>query len=1054
MKTLPRILRSVAAAALVFATAALAPAQVTTGSITGTVTDESGGVLPGATVTAIHTETGTSSSAVTDVDGRFAIVNLRAGGPYTITVAMSGFRDDKRAGVSVPLGSAFNVAFRLKLQTLSETVEVVGERSIIAPTSTGPASNVGQEAIEALPTISRGLEDFARLSPYFVSAGGGDGAGANALSVAGRNSKYNNVQIDGAVNNDLFGLADSGTPGGQTETQPISLDAVQEIQLVVSPYDVRQGGFSGGGLNAITKSGTNSFRGTAYTFYRNRDTAGPGPCPANANATCLPDDQRRLSEFSDATYGFSVGGPIQKNKIFFFVNADIARKEQPTGFSADGSSGTNWLTAGNSAIRTAELARVLAAAQTRYGYNPGGTSEFTRGINSNKFIGKIDVNLNDRHRLTVRHNFIDADNDIGFPSNAQYRFPDAFYEIRDKTNSTVAQLNSTIWGGFNEFRVAYTTVRDQRDGATSFPATRVDLSDGSSVLFGRETFSTANELDQDIIELTNDFTLVRGRHTWTFGTHNEFFQFRNLFIRDNFGSYRFTSVANFESGLAQQYDYSFSATSDPKQAAEFKVNQIGLYAGDVYRVRPNVTLTYGIRADLPLFPTKPSANSAAQAAFGYATNVVPSPAMISPRLGFNWDIGGAGTQQVRGGVGIFAGRTPYVWLSNQYGNTGVDFTRIGAGFNAANRIPFVADVTAQAKVVTGAAAGSFTNEVDFVDPDFQYPQNAKVNLAYDRELGFQDLVLTLEGAYSKNLKDINYSNLNFVPSGASRPAPDSRPLFTRRITTFSDIILLSNTSKGYQYNVNAKLDRPFRNGWSASLSYAYGDSYSVNDGTSSQAASNWGNAYTRGNPNDVEVMRSRFASGHRIQFSYLREMKLAENLTFQFGAYYDGASGRPYHFTVPSDWNGDGRTTNDLLFVPSSADQVTIINGTWDQLNAYIEGDPALRKYRGQIMEKHAAWGPWTNGLDLSGTFGFRVGSRRVEVRADVQNFLNLLNKDWGARDYATFGDLAPIPVTFNATTGKPQYNLATISSATYIKYDRDSIRSRWIAQFSARVRF
>lgn len=1028
--------------------------QVTTGAISGVVTDESGGVLPGATVSATHTETGTTQTAVTDLDGRFSILNARAGGPYTVTVTMSGFKEAKKQGVNVPLGSTANVPFKLALQSLTENVEVVAERSIISATSTGPASNVGQEQIDALPTIGRGLEDFARLSPYFVSAGGGDGAGASALSVAGRNSKYNNVQIDGAVNNDLFGLADSGTPGGQTESQPISLDAVQELQLVVSPYDVRQGGFAGGGLNAVTKSGTNKFKGTAYYFFRNRDTAGPGPCPANPNVVCLADSARKLSQFSDTNWGASIGGPIKQNKAFFFLNADVVRREQPTGYSANGTSGTNWLTAGNTAVRTAEVARILAAAQSRYGYNPGTQDEFARGINSNKIIGKIDVNLNPKHRLTVRHNFIDADNDIGTITNNQYRFPDAIYEIRDKTNSTVAQLNSTIGGGVNEFRLAFTTVRDQRDGGTRFPAMRVDLSDGvSSVIFGRETFSTANALDQDIVEITNDFTLPRGRHTWTFGTHNELFQFRNLFIRDNFGSYRFSNVANFEAGLAQQYDYSFSATSDPQQAAKFKVNQIGLYAGDVFRLNSRLTLTYGVRIDLPMFPNKPSANAAAKAAFGYATDVVPSPAMPSPRIGFNYDIGGASQQQLRGGVGLFAGRTPYVWLSNQYGNTGVDFTRIGAGLNANNRIPFVANVDAQPKVVTGATAGAFTNEVDFVDHDFQYPQNVKANIGYDRNLGWQGVVATVEFAYSKNLKDIAYSNLNFAPT-SSRPAPDSRPVFSRVNPSFSDIVLLSNTNKGYQYNVNAKLDRPFRSGWAASLSYAYGDSYSVNDGTSSQAASNWGNAYTRGNPNNIEMMRSRFASGHRIQASFQRDFNLGKDLNFQLGAYYDGSSGRPYHFTIPSDWNGDGRTTNDLLFVPSSADQITIINGTWEQLNAYIEADPTLRKYRGQIMEKHAAWGPWTNALDLSGTLGFKVQGRKLEVRADVQNFLNMLNKEWGVYEYASFGDLAPIPVTLNTTTGKPQYNLANITNANYIKYDRDNIRSRWIAKFSARVRF
>jgi hypothetical protein len=1050
MKNILRNWRRVALAmALLLSINGLAAAQVTTGAITGAVVDESGGVLPGATVTAVHEETGSRSTAVTDTDGRYSILNVRSGGPYSITVSMPGFRDAKKTGVLVPLGESVNVPFRVVIQTMTENVEVVAERSIISPTASGAASNVSQETIAAMPTISRGLEDFARLSPYFVSAGGGDGSGASALSVAGRNSKYNNVQIDGAVNNDLFGLADSGTPGGQTETQPISLDAVQELQLVVSPYDVRQGGFAGGGLNAVTKSGTNKFRGTAFYYFRNRDLAGPGPCPANPNVTCASDDARKLSEFSDKQFGGNIGGPIIKNKAFFFVNVDIGRRRQPTGFSADGSTGTNWAALG--AARPAALAQILSIARTKYNYTPGPLTEFVREIPSDKVIGKIDYTVNDRHRLTFRHNYVKGANDIGFPSNAQFRFEDAFYQIGSKTNSSVVQLNSTFGSSVNEFRLAYTTVRDQRNGPTEFPSVRVDIDATTSVQFGRETFSTANELDQDVIELTNDFTMPKGKHLITIGTHNEFFKFRNLFIRDNFGAYRFNSIANFEAGLAQQFDHSFSATSNPKQAAAFKVNQFGIYVGDLFRATPRLTLTFGVRLDVPRFPDKPTANPAAEAAFGYATDVTPGPSMPSPRFGFNYDIGGTAKQQLRGGLGIFAGRTPYVWLSNQYGNTGIEFTRIGAGFSANNRIPFVANPSAQPKTVTGASSGAFTNEVDFVDPDYQYPQSLRATLGYDRELGFLGLVATVEGVYSKTMKDIAYQNLNRVRG--PNVQPDGRPIFVRANSAFSDLILLTDTSEGYAYNVNAKVERPFRNGWSGLLGYSYGDSYSVNDGTSSQAASNWGNAYTRGDPNNVEVMRSRFAAGHRIQAAVSRDWKIGDTMNLQLSAYYDGASGRPYHFTIPTDFNGDGRFTNDLFYVPRNADEVVVTNGTWDQLNAYIEADPGLRKARGTIMEKHSAWGPWTNGLDLSSILGFTVKGRKIELRADMRNFLNLLKKDWGVFEYASFGDLAPIPVTI-AANGKMQYNLATINSATYIKFDRDTIRSRWTAQLSARVRF
>ena len=378
--------------------------------------------------------------------------------------------------------------------------------------------------------MTRGIEDFARLSPYFNSQGSGDGSGANALSVAGRNTRYNNVQIDGAVNNDLFGLADSGTPGGQTEAQPVSIDAVQELQLVVSPYDVRQGGFSGGGVNAITRSGTNEFHGTGYYFFRSEGMVGDGP------------NERPIATFDDKQYGASLGGPIVRDKAFFFVNVDFGRKDRPSGWSIDGNSGQAF-------GRQVEAARFLNIMQTRYNYDPGGTAEFIRDTPNDKFLAKVDWNLNQSHRLSLRHNYVKGSNDIGFPTSVNYVFPDYFYQFRDTTNSSVAQLNSTFGSGsVNELRVTYQTVRDNRDGVTNFPTVLVDVSGGGQFRSGRENFSTANALDQDVLELTDDFTMVRGSHSFTIGTHNEFFQFRNLFIRDNFGTYRFSSLDNLQAG--------------------------------------------------------------------------------------------------------------------------------------------------------------------------------------------------------------------------------------------------------------------------------------------------------------------------------------------------------------------------------------------------------------------------------------------------------------------------------------------------------------------------
>lgn len=1001
----------------------------TTGGLTGIVTDESGGLIPGATVDAVHTPTGTRYSGVTGQTGRFTIVNARAGGPYTVTAHMSGFKDQQRSEVFVRLGEETSVNFKLALESVQETVTVTAEAgSIISPSQMGATSNVSEQGIETLPTVGRGLDDFARLNPYFNTTSQNDGP--TSLSVAGRNNRYNNVQIDGAVYNDLFGLAATGTPGGQTETQPISIDAIQEIQLLVSPYDVRQGGFSGGGLNAITKSGTNTYHGTAYYFGRNQGLVGDGI------------DSVPVGKFSDKKYGASLGGPLAKDKAFFFANVDITRKDTPSGWSIGGS--------GQDFGHQAEATRFRQILMDKYGYDPGGFDEFTRATNSNKVFARLDFNINDHNRLTVRHNYDDAKNDIGYPSSRTYYFPTNFYIIKNKTNSSVAQLNST-WGTVvNELRLNYTRIRDNRGGPDKFPYVLVDLADGSQLRAGTEEFSTANRLDQDIVELTDEATFTRGRHLFTIGTHNEFFKFDNLFIRDNFGAYRFTSLDNLEAGLAQSFDYSFSVTGDPQQSAKFKVNQFGFYVGDTFRVNNKFTLTYGVRLDIPHFPDKPTANPAALANFGYATDVVPSPKMWSPRAGFNYDINGDAKQQIRGGVGLFTGRTPYVWLSNQYGNTGIEFQRLRVFFSSNNNIPFVSDPNAQPTSLGSAA----TNEIDVVDPNYKFPELIRGNLAYDRDLGFGGLFGTVEVLFSKTVKDIDYQNLNFVPSGTTL-ASDGRPVYTRGNSQFSDVILLTNTNKGSSFDVSAKLERPFRNGFYASAAYRYGTSKSVNDGTSSQAASNWGNAYTPGDPNHLPVATSNFAVGQRLTLAASYDFKFAGDASVTLSAFYNGQSGQPYSTLYNGDANGDGRFFNDLVFVPSSPDQVIVKNGTWEQLDAYISADPGLSKHRGEIIPRNAdAFAPWSNSLDMRLAIGIPANKTRIELTMDVLNVLNLINHTKGIVLYPYFQDLTPFRFSVDPATGKTVYDLSTINSPTFQKFNRDDLRSRWQAQWGVRVRF
>jgi hypothetical protein len=1039
MKSVSKAARSLAAVlCLVLLGAITSAAQtVTTGNLSGVITDAQGGVLPGAAILATHTPTGTTYEAVSDSDGRFNILNVRVG-PYSVSVSMSGFRKEEIKDLSVGLGETRTIPFKLQIETVAETVDVVAQSLLIDSSVAGTADNISNQVKEALPTITRSIADIVRISPLFSSQGGGSGADASVVSVAGNSFRYNGLQIDGAANNDLFGLAGSaGTPGGAAETQPISLDAIQEVQLVVSPYDVRQGGFSGGGINAITKSGSNSLHGTVFFFGRNQDWVGDGA------------DDRPVSTFRDKQGGGSLGGPIVRNKAFFFGTADYGRKARPSGVSV-GQSGQQFQ--GDPAL----VDRFLSILQS-YGYSPGANpkNEFIRATDNDKYFFRGDFNVAKGHQLTARHNYIDGFNDIGTVTTTSFRFPDAFYRYQSQTNSTVGQLNSTFGSAVNELRVTYTRVRDRRATTTQFPQVTVQLTQGIQAIAGTEQFSARNAIDQDIIELNDAFTILKGSHTFTFGTHNEFLDLKNLFIRDNFGSYNFQSLDLFQQGLAQQFDHSFSATSNPLQPAAFKVRQWGFYAGDQWRAKNTVTLTYGLRVDAPTYPEKPNANPIAVAQFGYATDEVPSGAQWSPRVGVNWDVRGNGKEQIRGGIGAFTGRPAYVWISNQFGNTGIDFTRIGAANNANNRIPFVANPLSQPKAVTGAPAGTFANEIDVIDPDFKYPSILRGNAGWDRELPW-GLVGSAEFLWSKTLDDIKYQNLNFAPV-PGLTGLGGRPFFARRFSTLSDVILLENTSKGYNWNLSYEVRRTFSNRLFFSGAYAYGESKTIMDGTSDQAASNWGNVYVPGDPNNAPLVRSNFDPGHRITMSGIYDAPIGKGYTATVSIFYSAQTGRPFTLTTNRDVNGDNRGTNDLLYIPASASELAFQGGTFDDFMAFINGDECLSQYIGQIIPRNACRAPWSNTLDGRVAVNLPFRKVKAEISLDMLNLINLVNSDKGLFQYMSFGQLstfAPLPNPVTATAPLNGYNIGTITGSTFRKFLRDDLRSRWQLQLGARLRF
>ncbi len=1026
---------------------------VTTGTLIGLVTDEQKAVLPGATVEAVHVPTGTVYAGLTQSDGRYSFLAVRVGGPYTIKASMAKFKTEEKTGIMVGLGETEQVDFTLQIGGVAETVTVVAEAQVFDLARAGTAANVPTQVLQDLPTISRSINDFARTSPYFNtntdSAGGSD-----MISVAGRNNRYNNMQIDGAVNNDVFGLSSSGTPGGQTGTQPVSLDAIQEIQLVVSPYDVRQGGFSGGGINAVTKSGTNNFHGTGYYFMRNQDWVRSIP---SIKTVANPDPTNTaVGPFTDKQGGFSVGGPVVRNKLFFFTNIDWARKTTPAGYSLDGSSGQVFDVPAN-------VQQVLDIAKTKYNFDPGGTGEFGKPNNSNKVFGRGDYNISSRHQLIVRGNYVKGVADIGSQFNNSYNMPDHFYSIEDRMLSMVAQLNSSLGKSFfNELRVTYQrerNVRGDQPGFQAFPEVRVDMPSGNYVTFGTEYSSQANKLNQDIVEITDDLTWVKGAHTFSFGTHNELYQFYNLFIQNLYGAYRFSSAANFDAGIAQQYSHNFSNTSNPLEAADWPVHQFGFYAGDKWRMRSNFTATYGLRVDLPRFPNTPKANPVSVKDFGYRTDVVAAPIMWSPRLGFNWDMSGGGDRrsQMRGGVAIFTGRTPYVWLSNQYSNTGLDFTSLSVSYNANNKIPFVADPFNQPTTVTGGTTGRQT--INLVDPDYKYPTVLRTNLAYDHDLRFLGFVGTAEVVFTRNMKEINYQNLNYVPNAL---APDGRYTYKKFDSSLNDVMLLTNTSKGRSWSLSYKVERPFQNRLFLSASYLFGRSLSVNDGTSSVARSNWSGTPIGYDTNNPPMTRSRYEVGSRVNIAATVPIRLPMHLRSAASVFYNGQSGFPYSLIFNGDVNGDGVTNNDLMYIPSNPNQIITYSSiagqkvTYDQLSAFLNSTVAS-KYPGQIIPRMAAHAPWFNQVDFR--YGITVPAVRetsFEITLDVLNLMNFFNNTWGWQNFGAFPGITSIGYGgVDAKTGKMKYNLSTIASPTFQgAFTRDDLRSRAQAQLGIRYRF
>jgi Carboxypeptidase regulatory-like domain/TonB-dependent Receptor Plug Domain len=1016
-----------------------AMAQVTTGNLAGSVTDATGAALPGVTVEAVHTPTGTHYTTVTEASGRFFIANARVGGPYKVTGNLEGFKPSEATNVTVNLGTTAEVALKMQLSAVTESITVTARPDdIINPNRTGSTSTVSTEQIQALPTVNRSLQDFARTNPYFTVDARDDSQ--TTLNVAGRNNRYNNIQIDGAVNNDLFGLAATGTPGGQANTQPISIDAIDQIQLVVSPYDVRQGGFTGGGVNAVTRSGTNKISGSVFGTKRNESSVGknvPVFVPANfsGDGKQTAITEKAITNFEYTQYGGRLGGAIIQDKLFFFVSGERNRKEQPDGTSADGTAGTNYTNGTQDAVcgnvAGCSAARLRQDLINKYSYDPGDLGDIPKNTPSNLVFVRADFNATSSNALTLRHNYVKGSTDIvSNRTTSQFRFPTSIYSQADTTNSTVAQLNSVISSStFNEARIGYQTIKDIRNTAVQFPSIEIGGANQNATLnAGTERFSGANSLDQKVTEITDDFTWVRGDHTLVLGTHNEIFKFKNLFLSEFNGYYFYPTLKAFEDqdcSVGCEYRISYATGADPRRPTEFGATQYGFYASDQYHVSNDLTMVFGLRADKPKFDDTPSFNQIVADSIGRRTDEHPGEEFVfSPRVGFNWNPNAGGRQQLRGGIGVFAGRTPYVWISNAYAGTGVEQVALACRTVDKCAVPaFNPDPLNQPKL---GAAGALS--VDLVDPNFKFPRVLRATLGYDRDL-FWGLRGSAELLYSKTQEDVYYQNLNYVRLAANSPL-DGRPTYARATTKLVDATFLTNTNKGAERLATIQLSRPFSHGVTVSGNWAHQNARSAFDATSSRAISNWRFQHSQGDIFTPTLGRSAFEIKNRFTVNATYDLSTGP-FTHSFGLFYNAQSGRPYSLLLGGDPNKDTNTSNDLLYIPGDPNnfilqtsQQKVISGT--VLQDYLSA-AGLDPSKARIINKYESFEPWSRHLDFHYALGLPVKFLRTEVTFDMLNLLHYFNKEYGNVYFVANQNVTPVNyIGQDATTGKPIYREAS----------------------------
>ncbi|MFD2199972.1 TonB-dependent receptor [Shivajiella indica] len=1042
-----------AAFLLVFVTSMAFSQGVSTSSMTGRVTDNTGETLPGANVVATHVPSGTRYGAVTNIEGRYTIPGMRVGGPYTVTVSFIGFESQSVENVYLSLGIAanVNVIMRDDDAELAEVVILGEKNSVFSSDRTGATTAIGNDQINRLPTISRRIDDFTRLTPQ-----------ASGNSFAGQDSRLNNITIDGSYFNNSFGLGSQ--PGDRTGVSPVSLDAIEQISVNVAPYDVRQGNFTGAGVNTVTRSGTNEFSGSAYYLWRNQNNVG----------TQAGENTFNPGEFNYSQLGFRLGGPIIKDKLFFFASFEDENTTEPgTTFRANNG---NEDAAGNvTRVLASDLDQLSNFLNTNFGYQTGPYQGYDHNTAATKYLIKLDYNINDKNKFSLRYNHLDSSTDVllsnssslgfgGRRSNLNgLNFQNSNYIILENIRSIVGELNSRLRDNMtNNLIIGYTYQDESRDSrGTFFPMVDILKDNAVYTTFGFEPFTPNNELRYKTFQIQNNLQIFKGKNAMTFGFSYENYQSENVFFPGSQSAYVYNSLEDFYADAnaflagttpnteLRRFQVRYSnVPGQVKPLQPLEVNYAGIYGQNEWTASEQFSLTYGLRIDVPFFGNTALRNTEVEGLnfrnpagenVSFRTDKLPDANILwSPRVGFNWDLSGDRTTQIRGGSGIFTGRPAYVWISNQVGNNGIltGFDRLD---NTTDR-PFNPNPDAyKPATVTGAPAERY--ELALTEPDFKFPQVWRTNIALDQRLPY-GIIGTAEFIYNADVNGVNYYNANLAAPNFRFGGADPRPRWvggnsaTRINQKIDNAVTLNNQAIGNSWVASISLEKPFANGLYVKAAYSYGEAKNTVD-AGSIAFGSWNNNPHNGDPNNPTLGFSANTMGHRAftAISYNKNFFKFGNTSFSL--FWEGRTQGNYSYVYGGDFNGDGGFSNDLIYIHKNKGEMIFQEFTSsgrtftaaeqaDAWEAFIQQDKYLSANRGKVATRGAAFLPMVYRADFSFAqqlFTDLGGKKNtLEFRIDILNVGNLLNNNWGGGNFVT--STSPLIPAGTNSGGVPQFRL------------------------------